>query len=570
MDQNTSRPTQKRLVFWAWAFSIMWIACTRSLPQKTVEPQPGDWFTPVLNYQGQIDGSGTAGTLAFKNHVLEVERPGQWKGTARVEWRAAVYELEFEQSNGQPWIDFRLRSQTLHTHSIEFESLEFNIPDIKDAHYVDRSLQWRSVAKDPHFVDRWTPWRMRWTDRRDQGWVFAAARFPQGRTPGLWVSQQKGASSTDLHIKIELDHFENRPFFSYADCPSDPTPLTKLKVGVKRWNAAPRTAGETKEFRWRLYVGSADAHDLPIQVPARFPGGYRSAVIVTDHADQSSLSKTKPIVDAFSDRHLKMTKTVFVKSTPGYYRQLDSLEFSELMRRFQEHGAEIGLHSVSGAKDTTEETAQKVRLFRQKYFGKTWIDHQPHTNCEALTSQGARASSPFYSLQVLREQGFAYAWSGYDLPRPDESLNLWRASDPGHRTVVFFEHSALPGITLFPSYWFHVELGVWQAAFTTRSIDQLVRDRGLWIGHTYLDTFQEKGPHARLQLIEKSPFGSRPFVLRAGFAALLDEWERRQSKHEMGALTIAEVVGHLQSTLSEFPPLPPDSTGSKVDVDVLW
>ena len=73
--------------------------------------------------------------------------------------------------------------------------------------------------------------------------------------------------------------------------------------------------------------------------------------------------------------------------------------------------------------------------FSEQYGARTWIDHQPYTNCEALTNRGFQGGRDGIA-DLLEQHSYRYAWSGIDVPashaaKPASAAQENRSVRPG-------------------------------------------------------------------------------------------------------------------------------------------
>lgn len=368
-------------------------------------------------------------------------------------------------------------------------------------------------------------------------WVLKTEPVVEVRQEGRWIEFKDsalsffhGAESVETvpgkdRVEITLFDAKNHPFHTQVDCFDEPRAV-RPKI-----NRVAKIVGSTLDpvDFWNLPKGGT----IPRVSP--FPHGFRGAFVFSDHADQSSLERLKVIGDAFLARNLVMTKTIFVRSAPGYYAQGQLAPFAERAKKLQKAGFEIGLHSPSGVRDTRPQVAESLAFFRKAFTGTTWIDHQPDTNCEAISNQGWDLKSPWGILDLVRDANFRWIWSGED-QRLDQKEGLTLAlKNP------FWVHPDLPGVTVFTSAWAYLEPTILQRRYSREMLEALARQRGIHIAHTYLDTFQANGPHAILSLLIKNPTGG--LELHPTLGNWLDELQTLQAKKDLWVTTVEKLGG---------------------------
>ena len=232
-----------------------------------------------------------------------------------------------------------------------------------------------------------------------------------------------------------------------------------------------------------LFSASASAVGHPhvvsaasAQNPAMSPSGHPPAP--GPHFSRS--------LQSFRDRYGRPQ----VDSTGGGRPQLDDPEVVDLVGRLVQQGFEISPHSATPLRDERDRTEQALDFF-SKFKARTWIDHQPYTNCEALINRGYR-SGPFGIVDLLVKHGYSYAWSGIDV-QPG-TLNLLSPRRLDRYVPVLWPAGRLaegtpPGPWLFSTMMTYIDSSKFFALYKKKSLDQLERERGLHIAHTYLEAF---------------------------------------------------------------------------------
>jgi hypothetical protein len=245
----------------------------------------------------------------------------------------------------------------------------------------------------------------------------------------------------------------------------------------------------------------------------------------------------------FAGRGLSMTKTVFPLRARPYPPQLDDPAFVALLDALHARGVEIGPHSASGAPDETARTAEGLALLR-RYRPRTWIDHQPNTNCEAVTNRGL-SDGPFSVKAALEAEGYRYLWAGYDLPEAGAHLNLFAPERPAAIVPVLHRHPlAGESLWFFHSLWRSWARARFLAAYSDDALDRLAADRGLHVAHTYLDTHRTTGPLAPWTLLEPIDGG---FALRPEADAMFARLQARQERGELWVTGIGPISDHLRA-----------------------
>jgi hypothetical protein len=184
-----------------------------------------------------------------------------------------------------------------------------------------------------------------------------------------------------------------------------------------------------------------------------------------------------------------------VDPTGGGRPQLDDPEVAELAERLSRAGWELSPHSATPLRDERARTEEALQFF-ERWKSRTWIDHQPYTNCEALINRGYQ-SGEFGIVDLLSQHGYGYAWSGIDIP-PSAELNLLSPRHLEHYIPVVWPAGRLwPGMPsslwLFSSMMTYMDSAKFFTLYKKKALDQLEKERGLHIAHTYLEAFHPPG-----------------------------------------------------------------------------
>ena len=365
---------------------------------------------------------------------------------------------------------------------------------------------------------------------------------------GLWLDPRRQT------LTLELDHRANHPLRVFPRCV---TSLSTLFPPTRRLDESPRAPGSEQLAEGVLVAGYGA---LPLV--ERLPSGYAAALVLTDHADQSSVAKLEAFAfgstgalakgargstfPGFVNRGLRYTKSVFLRPSRGYAPQFSSPRFRALLDELQRAGVEIGVHSVSGGPDGSDQVRAALVAFRRQYAGRTWIDHQPYTNCEAIASLGWDPRSRWYVLPQLAATGFRYLWAVPDIKT--FGLDLLRGDGSGTRRPVIYPHPRLAagGVSfwLFRTVWLFERWQAFVSAFSRTALDRLVRRSGLFIGHVYLDTHRRRGPFRGRSLLQEVATGR--YRLRAQVDRVFQRLARRQVVGQLWVSSLAALLEHLQ------------------------
>jgi hypothetical protein len=450
------------------------------------------------------------------------------------------YRLDLAGQNG--WLELRLESEALQTTGVRAEVLRLQAGTGLEAAALDRSLRWVTL-QGPAFTGLLDVQRVRL--RR------GAAQLTLAGGPGLQGLWARPAPDGRTALELELDHEGNHPFRPLLAC-------TRRYARIRRGHLdlTVRPAGSLRQLAVLLLLGESS---LPLL--GRFPRGARAAVVFADHADQSSAAKLEalafgatgavaagnlgPQYPGLVNRGLSYTKSVFLRQVRGYARQLDSPEYRQLVQLLQRSGVELALHSPSGGPDPRAGLRRLLAEYRALSPGRTWIDHQPATNCEALSAQGWNPRSPYHSLDLLLAAGLRHFWAGEDVTAAPGSLNLlWPERSASRRPLLYplALQPAAPGqeAWLFSSASFFLDRDQVARALSEQALLRLEQEHGIFIAHVYLDTFK-KPPHrlGRRSLLQLGD-GRDRYKLRPE----IDEAFRRLAAHQAtGRLWVTGVDG---------------------------
>jgi hypothetical protein len=201
------------------------------------------------------------------------------------------------------------------------------------------------------------------------------------------------------------------------------------------------------------------------------------------------------------------------------------------------------------------------------------VDHQPYTNCEALSSRGAGDAGPWGVRDLLDAAGFRWAWAANDVDgRAGTKVVNLLGGDPAEPRPAIFP---LPGddrLWVFRSSMFHAPPEALAAALSDDALSALERERGLFVAHTYLGpssrTTRSEDQRARIVVLQEGghlvihPALDQAFArvaahVRAGRLASLAWAEAGDRLRAIGDVEVlyrpdgaAEVVNHGASAIA--------------------
>ncbi|HEX9399891.1 MAG TPA: hypothetical protein VF912_07270 [Anaeromyxobacter sp.] len=310
-----------------------------------------------------------------------------------------------------------------------------------------------------------------------------------------------------VRVALLLDDADERPFSTYDTC------RDKLPDGSEhqhlRWaelevrhavRGVSRAPGDEDLARATLYPVAAASMLRPVVVE-RWPAGARAAIVLTDHADRTDPDALRAVLWGSSDpradggvgagllgRGLRITRTFFVHARRG---ALDDPEIRLLADDLAGAGSEVALHSVTPERDDRDAVREGLAAVAP-WRPSTWIDHEPYTNCEAVSSRGAGTEGPFGVSDLLAAGGLRWIWAAGDVDgrAGTRIVNLF-GGDPAEARPAIFPLPQDPRLWVFRSSMFHAAPAELAEALSDAALERLERERGLFVAHTYF------GPSAR-------------------------------------------------------------------------
>ena len=413
----------------------------------------------------------------------------------------------------------------------------------------------RAISRDLSFAPREYPIRV----SRGTPLLAAAGRLVVAGGPGLTAAGVAPvAGETD--VELLLDDAVERPFSTYEACldrlPAPPEPGGQVQFAAfeerrREHLLAPRHPGDVDAARASLYAVVPGAPILPVVVE-RWPRGARAAVVFTDHADRTDAGALRAVLWGRSDatggergflgRGVRLTRTFFVHARRG---SLDDPAVRVLADELAARGSEVALHSITPDRD--ERGAVRAGLdAAARWRPVTWIDHEPYTNCEALSSEGWRADGRFAIRDLLAPAGIRWAWAAGDVRGGTRIVNVL-GGDPSSPHPAIYPLATDPRLWLFRSSLFYASPAQLAAALSDDALAALERERGLFVAHTYLGA----GPgethdpeHVARLAVRAAPGG---LELAPELDAALARIEARVRAGTLASLTWAEAGDRLRA-----------------------
>ncbi len=488
----------------------------------------------------------------------------------RRRWRARFVSQKLEQQGGRVVLEARAQGATLEATFelvreamsselllrverryrravvVHREALVFSVPKGVELYGVDRYYQLQK-ARSPLLIGVASPVALLLErGRRRIAW-YGSPSLPRA----LWRPRRR-------QLELELDHRLHHPLRAFERCTR---PLRAFPPPRRDLSTTRRRLGERVRAQGRFVLAPR-----VLVVAQRYPNGYAAALSFTDHADQSSADKLEafafgasgalkrgelgPRFAGFVNRGLRYTKTIFLAQARAYDRQFDDARYRKVLAELQRRGSEIGVHSPSGGADTPRRTRALLSAFVSAYRGRNWIDHQPYTNCEALSMHGLDPRSRWYVLPELRRAGFRYVWAVPDVGIRRGSLNMLRGRGAAARRAAVYRHPRLGGgkaqqMIAFRSAMLFAPRERFLRRFSAASLKRLVDERGLLIGHVYLDSHRPRGLFANRSLLRREPSGR--YVLRKVVDALFLRLAALQRQRALWVTGVEALAHHLMA-----------------------
>ena len=399
-----------------------------------------------------------------------------------------------------------------------------------------------------------------WLERFDPKWIAVTRGGVRSvitvddGVDAVWVR----SDGKQVTVRIDLESAEARPFVHDARCTTNwHAPNQHLQLRARL-----RVPDEKVTARAQLAPGGT----VPL-VKARWPDGRNAALVWTDHADQTSARTLEALAHGFIAHHLQLTKALFAHGADR--PQLEDPRVVKLADELAEAGSEIVPHSATPKPDPRVVTESALRTF-ERWKTRTWIDHQPETNCEAFGDQGYHVGGRFGIADLLSAHQYRYVWAEDDASPGD--LDLLSPRHLEHRAPTVWPIGRLDlggpeGLWMFRTEWAFIEAKRFYAMYGAPALDRLEREHGLHVAHTYLETYHPKATKFGLRNLlvpadpkHDKPGGPGPVVLDPRFDALLGALEMRQARGSLWVPTLGALGDRLRATAEVTLRLLPDGS----------
>lgn len=503
-----------------------------------------------------------AKTINFR-FLAPTTLPNQgWALTAMADAGPMIYQLRLEQHSARDQLALSLLAQYRTPVFVRQESLLLRVAPGLTAQTLDRAYRLVTPRQDM-FVDQLTPHFATFSTSHESTEESFTLTGTSSVT-GFWL-HPRGRRS--FLLEFELDHAQNHPRIIYQP----PRFLATAQLRAPRFLRGRRadenllSPGDNRSMQIFFNVGEA-----PPLLISRYPWGRRAAIVFTDHADQSNTAKLEalafgrtgaiaagelgPNFPGLVNRGLIYTKSIFLQQAAKYPAQFDNPSYRHVLDELQRRGVEIGLHSPSGISDPALASRSLLQDFQANYTGRTWIDHQPTSNREALASLGAMPANPYFLLPALIDSGFRYFWTAEDLSLVNKSINLLAPSRPAIRRPLIFSQfdearlvSPKSAPLFFSSTNLFINLPRLDFLFSSSNLSQFIEERGLLLAHVYLDTHRRAGRFGPRQLITTD---DRTFHYRLlpKVDAIFQRLADKQQSEQLWVTTVDALCSHLLAT----------------------
>lgn len=330
-----------------------------------------------------------------------------------------------------------------------------------------------------------------------------------------------GLSSAQLHTEqklllLNLDYAKDHPMMHFPL--RDDTLNYHLDLSAsqsKRWQRI--------SHHFQLYAGLG-LNTLPRIMPV--PDGYEAAIVWTEHADWTELRTHRAVnfgheditqaadaIGGFVKYDIPVTKSVFYDNPDSVTNDVASKglftghhasmktdrEFFDFLQQLHAHRHEICLHTPEQFTSTRKRLSEALSFMQYNFGSPTWIDHgynnKAHNNRENLVCDGLLPEAPQYARDLWQAFGVKYFWNPYheelmpfqqwrfdgQLQQPyigygDLFPDRMIIRHPNFSEALLWSTSGTLEVT---------DTRFWDYLFHTDRLNKLVRNRTVYIIHTY-------------------------------------------------------------------------------------
>ncbi|RMH15186.1 MAG: hypothetical protein D6701_10295, partial [Gemmatimonadetes bacterium] len=335
-------------------------------------------------------------------------------------------------------------------------------------------------------------------------------------------------------------HWADHPHSVYSRC----WPTYAPGHGETGQSRTVRAEGEKVSHRIRFVAGRGR---MPLL--RRWPNDRKAALVFVDHADKGRSDTLRALLygDSTGDdkergllgNGLKLTRTVF-----DHPRQMQDPDFAALAEALVKAGGEVAPHSITPRRETPAQIKSSLATTFATYAPRTWVDHQPDTNCEAINNTGGRRGHKNNVVELLHDEGVRYLW---EAPDPDYrgDINLLKPALPQRRAPFLYPAPRIGRSLdaedpwLFITAWMFVPTEDLVDRLSERNLNRLQYDHGVHLAHTYLGAVHKKAQHKDNTIFERRRNGV--LSTKAEIEALWTRLGLRSKRGELWVTTVGDL-----------------------------
>jgi hypothetical protein len=328
--------------------------------------------------------------------------------------------------------------------------------------------------------------------------------LPDGRGRVFLNHVAPSFGSRGFSLAVNLDDHRDHRFYSHLEYERRNAILASRVT--ENLSAYRRVPGDVASSTFSVHLAPPPDFDLRVM---HVPHGYDAMLLWTEHADastverhraayfgRSDISRVEDAVGGFVGWGIPVTKSVFFDNPdalpprPGMATEQVALSsspgFWDFCKQLEAAGNEVCLHSDQPQNSSPESVAAAIDQFYASFRSRSWIDHSPLTVHGGASGQGTRRGSRYYAVPRWLHHGVRYFWcvgnEDYTMNDVQSGLDVLEARSGDDRiTPLYWEHEQeAPGLVLWSAL-----RGGRADIYTDDSIEQLIRNRGVCVNHTY-------------------------------------------------------------------------------------
>lgn len=367
-----------------------------------------------------------------------------------------------------------------------------------------------------------------WMDNvEDEYWIGNGA-LAFSHASGNWITQNN-SNFTSLQVQnnfavFNLDYSIDHPLIHF--------PLRKdAKRGVYEDRSCSKVLKNESMKAELTFQKINNATKVPTL--SKFPNGFESAYIFTEHADYTDLRthlavcfgndsaiNLKNCKEGFVGNNIPVTKSIFYSNEDKVNNSeslldfntpiaswKENLEFRKLIDELYKMNWDIALHTPDHYTTSAATMTEALGRFKEKYNSSTWIDHGydngPADNREDLMCDALVTGSKNYSLALWQEFGVSNVWnSWYEDQKEikvlgfDQHLQInYPFLNTSCPKPLLFKHKSLSANI---THWLSNSIvdydspQWWSYYFNKNVLDRLCINKGIVINHCYPARVKEK------------------------------------------------------------------------------